>query len=68
MRISHAVLALVTLVSVAACSAPDPVAPSGRAKMDSGLGWTGSGNIVSSTSSDSTTVSRGGLGLMGSGN
>jgi hypothetical protein len=59
MRISHAVLALATLVSVVACSAPDPVAPSGRAKLD--------GNATSSTSSDSTTVTRG-LGWSGSGN
>lgn len=68
MRISHAVLALATLVSVVACSAgaPGPVAPNGKARMDGGLGPMGSGNNSSPTG-DSTAVERG-TGWIGTGN
>lgn len=68
MRASHAVLALATLLSLAACGSGNPVAPTGRATRDGSTGLMGSGNAVVGTDTTTTTTARGGLGLMGSGN
>lgn len=69
MRVSHAVLTLAALLSVTACgaAASNPLAPGGRARLDGAATPTGS-STTAPAGSDSTTVARGGIGLIGSGN
>ena len=68
MRITRTLAAVAALALLAACGAESasPVLPAGHSLRD-GAGWSGSGNVTTTSTTD-TTVAERGAGWSGSGN